>query len=1017
MKIFFSYAHDENAFIVEQLKHDVEEYTGYEIWIDTHKLKNGDDWRAYIREGIASSDLVVSFASEKSTNPGGVCLDELKIACFEKGSVIQTIVLEKDIDIPKNISFMQYIDMSDWRSEKTAGTYEEWYKQKLQEVIHAINHPDIPQFAEDMEELRLKFKPDLSNMKKEHLQAEEYFGRKWLSGLVREWQKQDDNHVLLITGFPGIGKSSFIAHEFMYDEMVDAVIFCQYNNEFMNNHDSITRNLIYQFARHDAEYRKRVMALIHEDEDRVNLRGKALYDTFITGIVSTLIDGKRPTVYILVDGLDELKKDTDAYVNPIADRLREACSPDMPHWLRYIATTRPDPSVLEPLANASRIVLDDYKEENAEDVRNYIELRMKDHLQDYAIAMLVQKAEGNFLYAATVCKGLLAGKLTLEDISTSTGMEGIYYQYFVRLFGDKKAYAEKYSAISAVTYSPSPVPENTLKRGIGTWSVMDLNTFKDDLSQFLVINDHRIAWFHKSIIDWLTGENAGSFEADKEEAMRVLAEGCYESYRSNPQKMNEYEYLNLIEFLKKSNSEKLMEVLQDLSYGMLLLDKAKEAMSSYQFEKGEKYCTDAIEILNMQENQEEISGLLYEACELLLNFHDRSNELETAIACSADAIRALEGICPEGERSRELQTYIANLYNMRGIALRQLDKYIEATEASEKAAAIFHELNEPEREIESLLRTAQAWRMEFKYDNAEKVLGRIFDNPVFTEMQDSNYEQYFDVKLVEAFVYFSAGKKDRQEEVVQCCWEMIAEHPDLLSDYERKGAFYYQDCLNAYTHGKYEECIRSADTSIENLLLAYGPGTREITSPLNQKGNAYLHKKEPDCDIAIACFRESVDIRMKTLGKVNTMTATSMRNLGRGLISKGTPEALKEAEGILLDTLKVRKILGKGSYIGMAYVDLAEYAEKMENYRDAVEYMEHALKWYEEDGSEKDFCKCYDYYGRSLYNLGEYEKAEEPLRKALVLQKVHFKDGVDPTKERLAFIEEWKKENVKTKRV
>lgn len=46
-KIFFSYAHDENEWLIAKLKKDLE-FLGYDIWIDRSEIKSGEDWRRSI---------------------------------------------------------------------------------------------------------------------------------------------------------------------------------------------------------------------------------------------------------------------------------------------------------------------------------------------------------------------------------------------------------------------------------------------------------------------------------------------------------------------------------------------------------------------------------------------------------------------------------------------------------------------------------------------------------------------------------------------------------------------------------------------------------------------------------------------------------------------------------------------------------------------------------------------------------------------------------------------------------
>lgn len=114
--IFFSYAHDENEWLVQKIKADVER-RGHKVWIDRSEIKSGDDWRQSITEGLLSSSGVISFLSKHSVRVSGVCLDELRIALSVKNGNIKTVLLEdeKQVSPPTSVSGIQWLDMSQWK--------------------------------------------------------------------------------------------------------------------------------------------------------------------------------------------------------------------------------------------------------------------------------------------------------------------------------------------------------------------------------------------------------------------------------------------------------------------------------------------------------------------------------------------------------------------------------------------------------------------------------------------------------------------------------------------------------------------------------------------------------------------------------------------------------------------------------------------------------------------------------------------------------------------------------------
>ena len=108
MRLFFSYGHDENEPIVRALRDDLSAL-GHEVWVDKYEIKGGDDWRRKISQDILGCDLTIAFASQHSIRQPGVCLDELTIAVSVRGSLIQSILLEK-VEPPAAISRRQFFD-------------------------------------------------------------------------------------------------------------------------------------------------------------------------------------------------------------------------------------------------------------------------------------------------------------------------------------------------------------------------------------------------------------------------------------------------------------------------------------------------------------------------------------------------------------------------------------------------------------------------------------------------------------------------------------------------------------------------------------------------------------------------------------------------------------------------------------------------------------------------------------------------------------------------------------------
>lgn len=93
-KVFLSYGHKEHAIVKLIRKHLIS--AGFEVWIDESEIKEGDDWRTKIVQGILESQSVIGCLSKYSVRDPGVCLDELSISVGYRYANIVTVLLEAE---------------------------------------------------------------------------------------------------------------------------------------------------------------------------------------------------------------------------------------------------------------------------------------------------------------------------------------------------------------------------------------------------------------------------------------------------------------------------------------------------------------------------------------------------------------------------------------------------------------------------------------------------------------------------------------------------------------------------------------------------------------------------------------------------------------------------------------------------------------------------------------------------------------------------------------------------------
>jgi len=209
LRIFLSYGHDHNAELVEMIKNDLEK-RGHDVWFDKSEIKTGDDWRRRISDGLTNSDKVLSFLSKHSTRDPGVCRDEIAIAIGVKGGNIQTILVESETEVkpPVNIGHIQWLDMHNWKAlyEQGGKNWENWYAEKLAEIIRVVESDESRRFAGEIEKLAQLLQPTQSHARINDLLKRGFFGREWLFSKVEDWRSvySDTSRVFVLLAVAGL---------------------------------------------------------------------------------------------------------------------------------------------------------------------------------------------------------------------------------------------------------------------------------------------------------------------------------------------------------------------------------------------------------------------------------------------------------------------------------------------------------------------------------------------------------------------------------------------------------------------------------------------------------------------------------------------------------------------------------------------------------------------------------------------------------------------------------------------
>lgn len=981
MKLFFSYGHDDNEEIVNKIKENLEA-RGHEVWIDKASIKSGDEWRRSISNAINSSTMTMSFASNHSIRDPGVCLDELKIAVTVKGAFVQAVILEPDINVPNIIGYRQYINMSDWSSKKNDLDYEDWYQEKLDEIIKVIESDETQKYAEEVEYLKNILKPDLSSSKKERLSKEYFCGRKWLSQMVNDWiERESKSNILVIDGSPGVGKSAFMANQFTFNPHVGAILFCEWDNASFNNLDAVSRNLIFQLATKLTDYRNVLVKFfknINETEAQ-----HALNDSFKTLLlrnIKTLIDGNRPTTLILIDGIDELEanKDGSRMQNVLAELLQREAD-NFPSWIKFVISTRPDTRVSFPLRDVDTIHIDDYKEENKEDIRKYLDHELVKIISKEDINKLAKKIDDNFLYARMVVKAIREDKIDLERIlEGENGSLGVFYrQYLDRTFEDLDEYDNiYYPIISSLAVVDEPIPKSTFLSITG-WSKREERRYIKKLSPFLAANEEHLSFYHKSFKDWLLSDEADEYIVDYDFGIKSLASGIYKSYEKAKSYMNDFELKHLLTYMEASKDHRLGEVLADEDLAKLMMKRAREKAEIFAYGESAKLGFVAYKIYeNIKENEKASETALF-----LGEVFDAMCQLDESIKWCQKGLDVIED-----EKSLADKNLPGELRLRLADAIFRKNEWKEAIDQFHKAYLYFDKVSNQNKKLEAKILEAYTYRNATNLKESIFLFNKLEDELKNIDFQKEHGDLYINYLMNYAWALQENGDNIKARECIEKAMA-FKEKSDENFPNRIIGQLHYISSIVYYYQGEYERAKADATKAVAMFKKIYGENAVEKVSALNQLGS--IASKQGRKDDAVDIFKEGLDIRMNYYGRNNLFTSISMGNYANALQSRNDQGDVSEAGKILEEVKAIREDLcssGMGtSWLGQIYVDLADHYVLVGEYQKAKDFAQKALEIYEANDSRVSLSKPNLILAIAAYNLGNIDESLEYITKSLEL--------------------------------
>ncbi|XP_068716039.1 uncharacterized protein [Montipora foliosa] len=444
-----------------------------------------------------------------------------------------------------------YLDaLRDWAES------ERDLKSRIEDVHRIVTEIRETQHDTDQEDkirkklARLDTQRDVRDYTKRYLEGtrESFFAE------INSWldDESSPNRVLVLSGNAGMGKSVIAAE--MCRRMQEAgrlagSHFCHHDRARHRNPKVMMQSLACHLSCCIPEYKK---ALVEQFSGNlgVEINDMEVVDLFYLLFLEPLNMVADPgfTSLVVIDALDESQYQGR---NELLDVISSLFK-DLPLWLRFFVTTRPEVNIWDSLKDLRPLRLEPKDEDNLKDIRFYFEQSLSVLLQverpELVLDDLVQKSEGVFLCAQFLVDFIRAKcpiVLTLEQLENTlpSGISSVYQSYFQRLEQDLckelNITEEQFLCfLSAIAAAREPLPLGFLPKLLCTKSsslsvMRKVSKAIAIVSSLLPVHDNRIHFFHKSVKDWLTDKSRYEqhiFSVEEMKGHKILSTLCSKEF-------------------------------------------------------------------------------------------------------------------------------------------------------------------------------------------------------------------------------------------------------------------------------------------------------------------------------------------------------------------------------------------------------------------------------------------------------------------------------------------------------
>ncbi|OCK81525.1 WD40 repeat-like protein [Lepidopterella palustris CBS 459.81] len=244
---------------------------------------------------------------------------------------------------------------------------------------------------------------------------------------IREWADGDDERCIFwLNGMAGTGKSTIartVASEYHNQNQLAASFFFSRGGGDLSNASKFVSTVAFQLAKKRLALEHGICRAIAKNREIVTQSLSEQWKVLVLGpLMIAEVDSLQSPLLLVIDALDECENEED--VQNILGLLAAVNTP-MSIKLRVLVTSRPETPIRRGFFDMTRVLYRDLvlhkvpRKSVDHDISIYIRRELRHiRLSEPIISLLIKKAGGLFIWAATACRFIKDGeRVTAERIS------------------------------------------------------------------------------------------------------------------------------------------------------------------------------------------------------------------------------------------------------------------------------------------------------------------------------------------------------------------------------------------------------------------------------------------------------------------------------------------------------------------------------------------------------------------------------------------------------------------------